>query len=111
MARHLLLTMGAEAFGPPATVEKGREAADVWLAQKKFLFPELFIQALSLKLAATMAIALTENANLQQAMQSEFMLSLSEAKGFNSAYRDKADRRAGGIRAARWGGAGIGRGR
>ncbi len=30
MARHLLLTLGEERFGPPATVEKGARALDDW---------------------------------------------------------------------------------
>jgi len=41
MARHLLLTMGAERFGPPATVEKGREAATTHLAELGLDFPDL----------------------------------------------------------------------
>jgi D-alanyl-D-alanine carboxypeptidase/D-alanyl-D-alanine-endopeptidase (penicillin-binding protein 4) len=43
MARHLLLTMGAERFGSPATVDKGREAAAGYLAEKGLDFPELKI--------------------------------------------------------------------
>jgi D-alanyl-D-alanine carboxypeptidase/D-alanyl-D-alanine-endopeptidase (penicillin-binding protein 4) len=34
MARHLLLTLGAEAFGPPATIESGRNALRIWLAKR-----------------------------------------------------------------------------
>jgi serine-type D-Ala-D-Ala carboxypeptidase/endopeptidase (penicillin-binding protein 4) len=34
MARHLLLTLGVEAFGPPATVERGRNAVRAWLARR-----------------------------------------------------------------------------
>lgn len=34
MARHLLLTLGAETFGPPATVESGRNAVRAWLAKR-----------------------------------------------------------------------------
>ena len=41
MARHILLTMGAERFGPPATVEKGREAASMALSEDGLDFPEL----------------------------------------------------------------------
>ena len=41
MARHILLTMGAERFGPPATLEKGREAAIMVLAEGGLAFPEL----------------------------------------------------------------------
>lgn len=43
MARHLLLTIGAERFGPPATVNKGREAAADYLADIGLDFPELRI--------------------------------------------------------------------
>ena len=43
MARHLLLTLGAEQFGPPATVEKGRRAAEEALARLGLSFPELDI--------------------------------------------------------------------
>jgi len=41
MARHIFLTMGAERFGPPATVDKGREAAHMYLAEGGLDFPEL----------------------------------------------------------------------
>lgn len=34
MARHLLLTLGAEKFGAPATAQKGREAVRLWLASR-----------------------------------------------------------------------------
>lgn len=43
MARHLLLTLGAERLGPPATVEKGREAAISLLPELGLDFPELRI--------------------------------------------------------------------
>jgi D-alanyl-D-alanine carboxypeptidase/D-alanyl-D-alanine-endopeptidase (penicillin-binding protein 4) len=43
MARHLLLTLGAERFGPPATVEKGRRAAMLLLGEQGLDFPELRI--------------------------------------------------------------------
>ena len=43
MARHLLLTIGAEHFGPPATVEKGRQAAAKYLVDRGLDFPELRI--------------------------------------------------------------------
>ncbi len=41
MARHLLLTLGAERFGAPATVEKGQRAAVEELARLGLSFPEL----------------------------------------------------------------------
>jgi D-alanyl-D-alanine carboxypeptidase/D-alanyl-D-alanine-endopeptidase (penicillin-binding protein 4) len=41
MARHLLLTLGAERFGAPATVEKGQRAAQEQLARLGLMFPEL----------------------------------------------------------------------
>ena len=34
MARHLLLTLGVEGFGPPATVDRGRNAMRAWLAKR-----------------------------------------------------------------------------
>jgi D-alanyl-D-alanine carboxypeptidase/D-alanyl-D-alanine-endopeptidase (penicillin-binding protein 4) len=43
MARHILLTMGIERFGPPGTVEKGRKAVDEFLASREMNFPELRI--------------------------------------------------------------------
>ena len=43
MARHLLLTLGAEQFGPPATIDKGRRAAMMLLAEQGLDFPELRI--------------------------------------------------------------------
>ena len=43
MARHLLLALGAERFGPPATIDKGRRAAMMLLAEQGLDFPELRI--------------------------------------------------------------------
>ncbi len=43
MARHLLLTLGAERFGAPATVEKGKRAAAAELQRLGLSFPELEI--------------------------------------------------------------------
>jgi D-alanyl-D-alanine carboxypeptidase/D-alanyl-D-alanine-endopeptidase (penicillin-binding protein 4) len=43
MARHLLLTMGVERFGAPATVEKGQRAADEALTRLGLSFPEFVI--------------------------------------------------------------------
>jgi D-alanyl-D-alanine carboxypeptidase/D-alanyl-D-alanine-endopeptidase (penicillin-binding protein 4) len=43
MARHLLLTLGAERFGAPATVEKGQRAAQQELSRLGLAFPELQI--------------------------------------------------------------------
>ncbi len=39
MARHLLLTLGAEKFGAPATVEMGRNAVRAWLVGRKIEMP------------------------------------------------------------------------
>jgi len=44
MARQLLLTMGAEQYGPPATVEKGVAVIRDWLAGHGLEFPELVIE-------------------------------------------------------------------
>lgn len=41
MTRQILLTLGAEHFGPPATVENGRAAVTWYLAQQGLDFPEL----------------------------------------------------------------------
>ena len=41
MTRHLLLTLGAETFGPPGTRDKGTEVIDQWLAMKGLELPEL----------------------------------------------------------------------
>jgi len=41
MARHLLLTLGAERFGAPATVDKGQRAVQVELAKAGLELPEL----------------------------------------------------------------------
>lgn len=43
MARHILLTLGAERFGAPATVEKGQKAAAEALSRLGLSFPELQI--------------------------------------------------------------------
>lgn len=43
MARHLLLTLGAERFGAPATVEKGQRAVQEELDRLGLDFPELVI--------------------------------------------------------------------
>jgi D-alanyl-D-alanine carboxypeptidase/D-alanyl-D-alanine-endopeptidase (penicillin-binding protein 4) len=43
MARHLFLTLGAERFGPPGTVEKGRAALGEWLQDQRLDLPELFV--------------------------------------------------------------------
>lgn len=41
MARHIFLTMGAERFGAPATLDKGRDAATMVLAEGGLDFSEL----------------------------------------------------------------------
>lgn len=43
MSRHLLLTMGAEKYGPPATLSKGRRAISEWLTTLGLSFPELVV--------------------------------------------------------------------
>jgi len=43
MARHLLLTLGAQRFGPPGTVDKGRRAIQDELVRLGLAFPELDI--------------------------------------------------------------------
>lgn len=44
MARQMLLTLGAEAYGAPATVEKGEAVVREWLAKQGLDFPELVIE-------------------------------------------------------------------
>jgi D-alanyl-D-alanine carboxypeptidase/D-alanyl-D-alanine-endopeptidase (penicillin-binding protein 4) len=43
MARTLMLTLGAEKFEPPATVEKGRRAIDAWLIEHRIEIPGFVI--------------------------------------------------------------------
>ena len=43
MARNLLLTLGAERFGPPGTAAKGRRAVRAWLARRGIEAPNLRI--------------------------------------------------------------------
>ncbi len=43
MTRQIFLTMGAERFGPPATVEKARRAAQMSLREHGLDFPELVL--------------------------------------------------------------------
>lgn len=44
MARQLYLTLGAETFGPPGTVEKSSRAVREWLDRKGLVFPELVLE-------------------------------------------------------------------
>jgi D-alanyl-D-alanine carboxypeptidase/D-alanyl-D-alanine-endopeptidase (penicillin-binding protein 4) len=44
MARHLFLTLGAEAAGRPANAQKSVAAIRAWLAQKKIAAPELVLE-------------------------------------------------------------------
>ena len=44
IARHLLLTMGGEQYGWPATEANGRKAIYQWLTSKQLDFPELVIE-------------------------------------------------------------------
>ncbi len=44
MTRQLLLTLGAEKYGAPGTVEKGVAAIHAWLAQRDLKFPELVLE-------------------------------------------------------------------
>ncbi len=43
MARHLLLTLGAEKFGAPATAQSGREAVRLWLADHEIDMPGMVL--------------------------------------------------------------------
>jgi D-alanyl-D-alanine carboxypeptidase/D-alanyl-D-alanine-endopeptidase (penicillin-binding protein 4) len=44
MARQLLLTLGADGFGPPGTAETGARAIGAWLARNGLDFPELVVE-------------------------------------------------------------------
>lgn len=44
MTRQFLLTLAAEKYGPPGTVEKGIRAIHEWLKQRHLDFPELVIE-------------------------------------------------------------------
>jgi D-alanyl-D-alanine carboxypeptidase/D-alanyl-D-alanine-endopeptidase (penicillin-binding protein 4) len=44
MARHLMLTLGAEKFGAPATAEMGRNAIRAWLVGRKIDIPGLVLE-------------------------------------------------------------------
>lgn len=44
MTRNLYLTLGAAHAGPPATLEKSRQAIDAWLSAKKISAPELVLE-------------------------------------------------------------------
>jgi D-alanyl-D-alanine carboxypeptidase/D-alanyl-D-alanine-endopeptidase (penicillin-binding protein 4) len=44
MARHVLLTVGAEKFGTPATVAKGRSAIRAWLVERGVEIPGLTLE-------------------------------------------------------------------
>lgn len=44
MTRNVYLTLGAEAHGPPATLEKSRDAVRAWLADRKIAAPELVLE-------------------------------------------------------------------
>jgi D-alanyl-D-alanine carboxypeptidase/D-alanyl-D-alanine-endopeptidase (penicillin-binding protein 4) len=43
MARHLMLTLGVEKFGPPATTEGGRNAIRLWLQNRGITMPGLVL--------------------------------------------------------------------
>ncbi|MFL6576196.1 MAG: D-alanyl-D-alanine carboxypeptidase/D-alanyl-D-alanine-endopeptidase [Povalibacter sp.] len=44
MARTLMLTLGAEKFGPPATTQNGREAVRAWLTEHQIRIPGLLLE-------------------------------------------------------------------
>jgi D-alanyl-D-alanine carboxypeptidase/D-alanyl-D-alanine-endopeptidase (penicillin-binding protein 4) len=44
MARTLLLTLGAEKFGPPATAQTGSDAVRAWLAGRSIKIPGLVLE-------------------------------------------------------------------
>lgn len=44
MTRNVYLTLGAEAHGPPATLEKSRDTVQAWLTDSKIAAPELVLE-------------------------------------------------------------------
>jgi D-alanyl-D-alanine carboxypeptidase/D-alanyl-D-alanine-endopeptidase (penicillin-binding protein 4) len=83
MARHLFLTLGAEAFNPPATLAKARKAASAALTRRGLEFPELRLDNGS-GLSRNTRIAAGSMADVlllaaQQPWTAEFVSSLSLA--------------------------------
>lgn len=73
MARHLMLTLGAEKFGAPGNIEKGRRAINEWLTQRQ-LDPRVFVLDNGSGLSRVeRASAAGLGAMLQSAWRSQFM--------------------------------------
>jgi D-alanyl-D-alanine carboxypeptidase/D-alanyl-D-alanine-endopeptidase (penicillin-binding protein 4) len=80
MTRQLLLTLGAEAFGKPGTLSKGRDAVSAWLALRDLEFSSLVLDNGS-GLSRITRISASELAQLllvafQSPLMPEFMSSL-----------------------------------
>jgi serine-type D-Ala-D-Ala carboxypeptidase/endopeptidase (penicillin-binding protein 4) len=102
MARHLLLTLGAERYGAPATLEKGSAALTDWLHGRGLALPSLVIDNGS-GLSRTTRISALEMASLLRAAfhsryAPEFIASLPLA-GIDGTLRSRMqDTNAGSVR-------------
>jgi serine-type D-Ala-D-Ala carboxypeptidase/endopeptidase (penicillin-binding protein 4) len=102
MARHLLLTLGAERYGPPATLEKGADAIADWARARGLALPGLEIDNGSGLSRATRISALEMASILKTAFHSryapEFIASLPLA-GIDGTLRSRMqDTAAGSVR-------------
>ena len=102
MARHLLLTLGEERYGPPATIEKGADAIADWARTRGLALPGLEIDNGSGLSRATRISALEMANILEAAFHSryapEFMASLPLA-GIDGTLRSRMpDTAAGSVR-------------
>jgi D-alanyl-D-alanine carboxypeptidase/D-alanyl-D-alanine-endopeptidase (penicillin-binding protein 4) len=102
MARHLLLTLGAERYGPPATLEKGADAIADWARTRGLALPGLEIDNGSGLSRATRISALEMASILKAAFHSryapEFIASLPLA-GIDGTLRSRMrDTAAGSVR-------------
>lgn len=80
MSRQLLLTLGAELYGAPGTVEKGARALAEWAGAKGLAMPELVVEngsgrSRNARISADSLARLLENA-YTGALRPEFMSSL-----------------------------------
>jgi serine-type D-Ala-D-Ala carboxypeptidase/endopeptidase (penicillin-binding protein 4) len=102
MARHLLLTLGAERYGPPATLQKGADAIADWARARGLALPGLEIDDGSGLSRATRISALEMASILKTAFHSryapEFLASLPLA-GIDGTLRSRMqDAAAGSVR-------------
>jgi D-alanyl-D-alanine carboxypeptidase/D-alanyl-D-alanine-endopeptidase (penicillin-binding protein 4) len=72
MARHLLLTLGAERFGAPATLDKGIRAISAWSQERGLALPDMEIDNGSGLSRTTRISALELSAVLRAAYHSRY---------------------------------------